>query len=638
MTTVAKMTRLVAYVSGAVGQDPLFDADQPWWEVLSVHHEIGGVMEAILKYDLAQEDTERRIQDWNLFDFEGKRVEIFSLVPDGEDAGERDYALFRGELVEEIAEISVPNESKVYRATLKPARFGNRCRGAIVWLPPLDPEDEEDTGRLFETSNHLFFNPTVDGVQRSNMDLTHTGYWPHIDEPGEGDPENLFYPLVDPESALSDAAEEALEFTVPPQPWPMSHVVAYFLWSLNNEEEFVKNPLNPTDDSEPTTRSEAADIVDAYLQDAYDQPENLKLPRGQFLPYYLNQVLSQYGCMWAVDASHDINDENSHVELRIRLFVRGLAPTEDDEKVLYLDEIESAVDVSNMEDLKFTTSLEQMPSAVYAEGSFKEYEITIPLYSVESDKLWVANEGWDYAGLDKPNLNVGFGTSPEFVVRRRVAQDCLTTYTDEETHKPTRRPPFPEYNDGGEWKEIPQEWGYRVLPDQIGIRFHTAPPELAGAEVRLTCTVQSDVRLSSISDNLNTLQVDHNEAYVDLSDQCHYRQRVTAALYPDTEFASVLSGDADTVDDESKMEGLLLDMRKNCQTLPVFGAVTLFGLNFDYKVGDVITEITGRTTDFMVLNSGGRQYYPQITGITWDHLNQRTRLDFAPTKTPEVAG
>lgn len=644
-STSRPMTHLRAFIGSEIGSDPDFepyDEDPEYgdrWRVVSVHQGVGGVMEATLVYDMGivgSHTGQDLIENWNVRDLKGYRVEIFSLFNSGEDEGKRDVALFRGEITDRDMNLST-NESQVYRARLKPGFFERRCDGAIVW----DPGEEE----FFVTSNDLFFNPVVDGKVHNNRDKSLSGKSYGLSG------NNKFHPIIDPESGLSDVAltylgQEAEE-------WTLSQVVSHFLWTLNAFQNTVKNP-----DVGAATTPDEVDEEMTVLDDA-PPVKDLKLPRGQYLPYYLTQVLNPSGYMWSVDPSHDINEDASHVELRIRIFQRGRAPDEESEKILYLDAPGDDLDVSNVEEARFTTSLAQVPSALIAEGGFKEYEVTLPLYrgwNSDEDgnfntedsndavgRLWVANEGWDYTELrpeiNTPNLNDGLEIT-EFVIRRRPAHDCLTTYINEVTNKKTRRPPFAEYSndDGATWQSVEERWGYRVLSDQIGIRFHTIPTELteSGVLVRLTCTVASDTRLFASEDFTNDeVPIEEHQVFLDLSDEFKFRQRMATGDY-----ASVLTGDADTVNDILAMDDKLTKLGVNCKSFPLHGSARLHGLNFDYKVGDIITGIPGRSISFKTYTDTSVDpnvnYYAQITGITWQHFEQKTLLEFAPSDAPEV--
>lgn len=616
------------YVGNEVGSAPDVTDFDPQWQCISVTHRIGGVMEAVIMRDLGRVG---RMEDEAITDFTNRKVEIFAY-------GANDIRLkgmFWGELVQRQQRIET-QESDTYIAKLRPYHFGFPSPGEHVWMPTTDEITH------FQQPHH--FNPIVDEKAHNNKDVTH----------GIGDEEAdpvveplKYYPLIDPESGLSDVALEYMGTEA--AAWTLPEVVAYFCWTVNADEEYVKNPL-----TDGETAEEVADDLGEVL---LDPPEikDLRLPIDQCLPFYLTRTLDPLGYAWTVDPEYSTEDEESHIEPRIRVFTRGHSANPSHKVTLDLDEIDGVVDQSNLLQCGLASSLEQMPVVLAGRPSIKQYEMTIPLWkgwetdaTVTDDhesnpgRLWIANESWEYTDLREEipltDLNDGLGETL-FVIRRRKMTDCLTQYSDQ-NNKKIRRPPFLQYQVGdGEWLPVPEEWGYRVLPDQIGVRFHTPPKDLLpdNVTVRITGTVQTDSASGQIA-TLATPQVEY-EAFggpwttLDLSDRFHNRTRRTAG-----EYASVLTGDADTKDSDSELFDYLTRLAKHEQVLPISGSATVKGIDVDYRVGDVIMEITGRDIDLFATVDEELERYPQITGITWYPTANPpvTVLEINPAPSPEV--
>ena len=631
MPAVDHATEFRVFVGGPEGAEPDYEAHDPAWQCLSVRKAIGGVCEAMILYDLGREG---RLQDTNLLTLTNRIVEIWAYKND-----ELLGPVFRGEIVGRN-DLIAPQESRVYKAALRPHHFGDQPSGATYWHP-IDSEP------LFSWHN-FFFNPIVDGKARGNRDATNDGVW-------SGSPFETarhFY-LLDPEQGLSEQALTALG--VEAATWDLRQITAYFLWTINEDEWWVKNPAVAG-----TTAEEVAAELESVMIDV-PEAKDLKYPAQLTLPQYLTAVLDPHGYGWCVDYEWTTVQED-RITPRIRIFTRGIGIDAEHEWELKLDPIGEVVDQSEVEQASFNCSLETLPQNIAAYGPFLEEEVTMPLYKawddaievgnipVESEsfvgRAWVANEGWDYSGvrpeIQNPYLGDPFvgsiGTA--WIPRRRKAEDCLTTYIDQTTNKPTRRPPYVEYRKDTEsgWLPVPEEWGYRVLPDQIGIKFHSIPDELLDdeAEVRMTCTIQGDVRLEkkiTCSDLQDESQPLHTiTSILDLSDRFHLRRRRSAGAY-----ASVLTTTADTVDDEEKLETYLTKLTETLQILPTSGAATLCGLLLNYGVGDLLYSVSGRNIDLKLTTFATTERYVQIAAVTWDCMQQKTILEYSSGSPTEVA-
>jgi len=620
---VVSVTELRAFVGDEEGGEPDYEEHDPSWQVVTVRLAINGVAEATLLFDLGREG---RLENTALTSISNNIVEVWAFQ-DNEPLG----PIFRGEIVGRNDSID-SQESRGYTASLRPHHFGQLPPGARVWEPFSD--------KPLDTWQKFYFNPVVDGKARGNRDATH-------DEASESAPYETarhFY-LLDPEQGLSTAALEYMGTEA--ASWTLPQVVAYFLWTINEDEWWIKNPATIG-----TTAEEIADELGEVMLTPPDV-KDLTYPITKSLPQYLSAVLDPHGFQWAVvfEGTSVIEDGMTP---RIRIFTRGRPNGEASEWELPLDAIGEVVDQSRTERAQFNVSLLALPKAIAGYGSFTEEELTIPLYKCwdppadsiipdDSDsfigRAWVANEGLDYTDLrpEIPPVDLNDGlSSPDYLPRRRKAEDCLTTYKDVVTDKRIRRPPFLQYRLAStqEWLPAPEEWGYRVLPDQIGIKFHTPPPDLQnpGLEFRLTCGVQSDTRINTgvyVSDLQHDVSIVHPiYDMLDLSDRFHFRRRRTGG-----DFASALTGDADLANDNAALQTYLEKLAQTLQILPTSGTAQLFGILTGFKVGDVITKVGGREISLKLntYNLDDEEAVPryvQITGVTLDNMNQRTYLEY----------
>lgn len=622
MPAVDHATEFRVFIGGEAGAEPNYEEHDPAWQCVSVRKAIGGICEATILYDLGREG---RIEETNLLTLTNNIVEIWAYKND-----ELLAPVFRGEIVGRNDTID-SQESRIYKAALRPHHFGELPIGATYWNKL---EDEP-----FYSWQNFFFNPIVDGKARGNRDNSNNG----VGDLSPFETSRHFY-LLDPEQGLSPAALSALD--VEAADWTLTQVVAYFMWALNEDEWWVKNPAVAG-----TTAEEVANELEAVMIDI-PEVKDLKYPISRPLPFYLSAVLDPHGYGWTIDYEWTTVQED-HITPRIRIFTRGIGIDEEHEWELKLDPIGEVVDQSEVERASFNCSLEPLPQNLAAFGSFLEEEVTLPLYKswepagdaiIPQDtdsfigRVWVANEGWDYAGLrpeiENPDLGAagsGSGTGG-YIPRRRKAEDCLTTYKDAVTNKQVRKPPFLQYRlaETQEWLPVPEEWGYRVLPDQVGVKFHTPPPELTNPafEMRLTCTIQADVRLSTKS-TCSELQYEQQPLHtittsLDLSDRFHWRDRRTAG-----DFKSALTGAADEVDDNTKLINYIAKLIETMQILPTSGGAQLFGLRLNYGVGDLLYNVAGRNIDLKLTTTTETERYVQITGITWDCMQQRTLLEYS---------
>jgi hypothetical protein len=317
---------------------------------------------------------------------------------------------------------------------------------------------------------------------------------------------------------------------------------------------------------------------------------------------------------------------------------------------------------TNMHGLELMSDLGNMQNIIRGYGALIEREFTIPLYrtwATSEDnnydhsntnkaigRKWAANEGADYNSLrtEIPSTPPNFGTG--WIPKRRVIEDCITLRDDK------RRPAFLQYREDSDssWKEVPNEWGYRVLHNEIGIWWTGTrqeestnggiPEELltATVELRITGTVRGDKRVeyttptSVYSPNSNEIT-----ATIDLSDRFFDRRRQDSGTY-----ASVLTGPMDSVYNYSDLVSHVTEVWGKSDLADTQATVTLIGLHYcydkdglpeSYRIGDMVTKVEGREISFNRAAAGNAEKTLQITGIRWinETGNQSTILELSPT-------
>lgn len=601
-------------------------------QVIEVRRSAGGrrLDQAILQYDLAR--FGKRIE--NLKTPTGMGVELQIRVAD--ESGEGSIAVFCGELLEQSVSISPDGETATIVASIEPYHFGELLLGIPVWNVVMNEEMLIDDDPIF--------NPYVDGIQQTNRDVTHT-------HGGDFD-YDLF---IDPESIRTDAArneQEQLDFGDEADGWDM-HRAIYTLQGICNENQtFIKRASN--------TNS----LFPGPFEGA-PPPHNIRLRRGRYLPEYLDAVLNPHGYDWFVK-NEIVEDEESGdqtFERRIRFFKRGGDPARIEPKKIYLQAIGEELDLAltNASESSVTTNIADIANEVIGQGSFVERQITIELqrtWSVSDDatdlqdlqisnplsdfhttkqkvwRKWIGNEAGDIdpsevgRTVQLPSFTEAFGEG-NWVRRRRRIGRCLQF---DETEK--RAAPIVEWMSPytNQWEEIPPEWACTILDDQIGVYFSgdTPPLELvnagANARIRITGTIKGDKRVQSTatrrntSPNINTIKL-----FIDLSDRFHDRQVVTTGTLA-SQPATGGNG-SDEQQNGEEMRTYLEELQDIEDSAAIQAEFTLFGLHFEYEIGDSIESIAGRDIS---LNRNAEERedkkYPQITAIRHLWQQQRTVL------------
>ena len=309
------------------------------------------------------------------------------LPPVAPDFAQR--RLFVGDYTTESERYNSGGEELVAEAHTRNHHFGDQLQGELWYSPTITADGVSEV-----VANSLVrFNPRVDGRVLPNMNSVMTGdahYWIH------------------PEASLTSNAENWSSQTA--SKWTLSHAVMAICAACNPDEVFIKNPT--PGDLQP-------------LEDAPDI-EAVELPRGLYLPQYLDRLLHPLGCNWYVDYICEGGDgwdsENKPLP-RLRFFMRG----DGDEKTIRVQVPGSTLDLheTNCHGYRVDRRIGDAFNAVRVMGSREKKEITLELFpgwledydSLTTDdlvrsaassqyearptvhRLWCANEAGDLTGL-----------------------------------------------------------------------------------------------------------------------------------------------------------------------------------------------------------------------------------------------
>lgn len=570
-----------------------------------------------------------------------------------EDANQQDYydedaeetvkmstVIFWGELLTETLQIDPRSQQITIAARVADYHFGNVLEGELQYNPidssfytvPVDP----------------ICNPLIDGVVENNAAF-------YIIEPY-----NRNYIWVDPEAIRTQPARDAIEAstTVPisayPEEWFLSDIAQTLAIWLLGDREFIAAAIY----SNFIEGESEFDAAEATYQIFRDEPDikNLQLKRGQHLNQLLDTILIPNGYSWWLDPS-PFDPENSKKPV-ITFFRHGEGKFTE----VYLQASGEDLELAetNAQQITVKTDVGNLTTEMRGWGSFEKKELSIVLkrgwpeaddtltqedlrrsdpdsaYNTADKKnvwrLWVANEAGDYNGLrtTSPHEITSYldlsSVFDLYIPHRRVVEDCLTYASNGK-----RRNPYLEYtiDSGAQFSEAPPDFGWVILPDQLGI-YITAdvPPEelIDGGNdtfLRLTCTVSGDARLNSTSSpgidespSLRTVPL-----FLDVSDRYHKRSVQTTGPY-----ASELAGDgADEADDADELQAFLADTLENELSAEMQCDFELHGIHLQYQISDVITYVSGRNI-YLNRNKAFSEKFVQIIGIRWDFQRQTTGL------------
>lgn len=658
MTTAPNLNALTATtavrpwvrIATAAGSSPNYGSVDVALRPQTIARFAGGGELDVCRFDYNLAATGERIQDVQLLENWNRQIDV-RIPTFGAPGGAG--VLFWGETATSQLQINPGGETVSIQAVVSPPLFGDILRG----MPILSY-----AGATILSEVDLVFNPLIDGKivpnKSSRRDAT-TGI-------------PLF---VSPDSVRTDAAQEERQETA--SLWTLKDAVIMVSFLLNPGETYIKNGV-----ASPL----GVDLNDDVLVTA-PPLVNVRVKRGDYLPRVLDELLIPLGFNWYVDPGiSDIADNpyTPAVESELAanptivIYKRGQGRP----VYLFFQRIGEALDMrrSNAPEVNVETDVLDLANNVTGHASFIEKEMTIEVYptwpfdddEIAVDELdpkvegsqyhdgkqnvwrrWAANEAGDWNNVRSLTHSIGFHGVWDggYVTRRRRFFPCLT-YTTGDGKVKKRRAPYVEYYDPnagtegeGAWLEVPSDWSYKILPDELGVEFtgKRVPGELyqlgANARVRVTGVVVGDHRLESSSTVAGTSPNSNDvDLFIDVSDKFHHRERLETGFYR-SRFSVAglaeepLNGDAtltflpaDETNDLAELQSFLdnlVDIEQAAKATAVF---TLQTIDWSYEIGDVVVGVYGRNISFNRLVPGAGTRYMQITSIVHDFERQTTKI------------
>src|SRR5258708_2659759 len=238
----------------------------------------GGVLDtATYQLDLAKQNS--RLVNIVLSSGAGAEVRVTALVNGSLTL------LHWGKATVSSIKLDANTEMATVTSRTEPWHFGAQLTGMLVWEPV--------SAQLLTVPEDPVFNRVIDDAAQANQSGMS---WLAGQSPV----------FLDAESVRTAAAQTLQGGTAnAPALWTLQSAIQYLCFSLNQYETYIKNPDN-------------YDLLPTW------QLSDVTLPRGQYLPFYLDLVLTPYGLGWYLDLSNG--------NPQIAFFARG----QGDPQTLYL--------------------------------------------------------------------------------------------------------------------------------------------------------------------------------------------------------------------------------------------------------------------------------------------------------------
>lgn len=570
-----------------------------------------------------------RLQDFDPLTALGDVIEIESARL---SAGALYKVRHFGTVTQHLPHISPAGETIKYVSRVEPYHFGRPAGGVLMYAPGVPQFRapgwlEQPQGQFKLVDDEIIFNPEIDGRIVGNMH-SQVRYGPA-----------RMPVFLDPESVRTEAGRtlhggEAII-------WTLSAAVYYLCWALNGEQIVVTNP----------TREELASV----FRDSVDFVRNAKVDDGEFLPQVLDKLLKPLGYHWRLF-------KPAPQERKLVFFRRGTGG-----RVVWLkhqrhgESLDS--EKTNTEAAGVVFDASRLANAIIGRGSKLQIEITAELVrawpeslddrdrdeltnkAIEEDageteglkfawRKWALNEAGDYIGT-RGLVSIFSGALREqlrsaglldwMVPRRRKLLPTLTRNAAGDGPVGRNRGIEIEFGSGGNWQPA-DNWGIELLEHEAGILITSDDiPEALfdlgdAARVRITATIETDFRITATASRKPDSVIGFDAAaQLDLSGDFHWLVVTPFSKHFDGENPSL------TVDDRVDLQNFVESLRAKFDQVDVTGNVVLDGVDRgQYAVGDRVAGIQGRNYRFNASRRG--DVYPQIVGITYDVMHQRTIL------------
>jgi len=514
--------------------------------------------------------------------------------------------------------------------------LGSPVDGYLVW----DPTSSE-TDKSVLIDGDLVFNPMIDGIILGNKNDTHTTA-------------GGCTLLLDPESVRTTAAQTLQGANV--ERFTLSGAVFYLLWALNTPQTYISNPDQST------------------LDDVFDDPtalvQDVRIPRGTFLPQALDILLEPLGYRWRVKRTalgariYEFFKKGTGGEL-VSVFHQAFGESLSDPR----DLAEQNVDTAGI-----TFDISKLANQVTIRGGFEEYEITVELargwkesadsactsasadnYAKDASgfedvrdvlRKWVLNEAGDYIGSRteitgiftsalRTQLN-SVSILHHFIARRRKLLPTLTLKdaADASVHDQVPIGALNgvevEYSNtsdpiwlpckGMDCELLQQEAGVYFNGEKLPEEFFLPFGNFDDLRIRVTATIQGDYRLYGFIDRqADSPNADNVPLVLDLPDRFRYRIRHSSlSKYGGGSVPST------AVNESTAIADFAGSVRDVFDVMEVSGPIQLDGLDHTYEVGDRVEHIYGKGISFLCRTSSG--IYPQIVAIERNIDQQLTVL------------
>ena len=495
---------------------------------------------------------------------------------------EGNHRVHLGDLVTEHEKCNADGDQLTTESHLRPYHFGLPLDGERWWNPL--------TSSSQVVQKDITFNPNIDGQTLGNM--------------SDQTPDNeLNHFWIHPEAALTKNAESYLTQTA--AKWTLKDAIIAVCAECNptSSGQHIKNP-NPF-------------ALDTVFNNAIDL-EAVTLPRGQYLPTYLDSLLHPHGFNWYVQyyVPGFAQPEWDKFKPEIIIFKKGVGTT----KQLYYQKPGEEYDAehTNLNAYSVNRTIGDLHNAVRVVGDYERREVTLDLHPAWPEsgdeytatdlarkdgsaykenqtayRLWVANEAGDITGLRTKNRPAGDppkfeGVFTVYVPHRRKIEPPLT-YVGEEGDK-TRRDISLEVKPEGSVEYHEYTGTFAVLPDQIGVLLsdNELPDEVMGqASFRITGTVTGDYRITGVA-NRKEYSVNGREVWLELDrPQKFVNRQVATSVLPQ-------EAGADTRDDTDAIQAYAEKLRNETGHAEMDCQFTLPGFHLHYEIGDLLSNIAGR--------------------------------------------
>lgn len=669
---IAEKQDFAIWLGDEDGSEPTFLDFAEHLQLISIRRASGfGEMDhAIFEIDLVTAGI--AIQDFQVPQGFNRQVQI--RLPDPDVTPDQWRCVFWGEMVSQSMVINEGGESAIISARIPDYLFGEPLTGYEIHNITADA--------VQSIERDVEYNPRIDGSIFGNMDrrLSASGkYQLHIDPEAVSNStaagvqwanhdENPDLALVGSRIATNQYTTISLA-----QLWDLGNIVDNLCGLTNGDETYIENP------------------VMRYSSIVYDAPlsADLRFRRGRYLPDYLDQLLPSLGFGWYV--KQDMQPEVSggsdlEPKRKIAIYKHGAGV----KRSLWLQRRGELVNfsTSNADNFSANVRIDDLANKIVGYGGFETLELTVEMYRGWDDgdddltidqlakndrvypatqyfsgkenawRLWVANEGGRYCGTrsgvapipNSPN-NLGVEFSGGFEHRNRPFQDCIT-----QDEKGRRRRPVVEYSvdNGATWRIAPNDWGAVILTTEAGVYFNgTKIPEAlraagVAARVRVTGSIEGDTRVSSTASRRGSSPNGRDiTAVLDLHDRFHLRALASGATWDkqngsgvQSRFVSVLpnvfpTSGTDDRDDSSDLADFVANVQEYEDSAIIKLVVSLFGVHWEYEIGDLIEKIDGREISFNRNSTGSSvKKYLQITGIDVSAQDQETVIHSQPLEVP----